>query len=383
MKAFSVINPSYNHEDFSILINGKLEFFNTQLHTGIIEINDIGFDSESENFSGMVLIKVEAFSCNFRDKVLLLQNVLNFNSTVPEPFAFTGSDFCGKVVAIGPNVKNFQIGDRVIPDNCFPGHLSGPVLPGIPTNNSSIGLLALPESKLCLVPDQIDSLSAACISLGAQTAFSMIRKAGIEEGAKVLVTSAKSNTSLFLLDALEVIKCEVWVLSSSELPTPFQERFPDVKILPSIKDVTSFRSNEQIVTLSEQGGFDVVFDPFFDLHLPVIIDYISINGVYITCGMLGQHPRILDADLTTSHNQLNLNQGNLSNVMVQAILRNISLIGNCIGTTADLQKALQLIVNGDMKTPIIDSVYKVEEGVDFLSRSFLSKDRFGKVVMFY
>ncbi|MEM9680830.1 MAG: zinc-binding alcohol dehydrogenase family protein, partial [Bacteroidota bacterium] len=62
--------------------------------------------------------------------------------------------------------------------------------------------------------------------------------------------------------------------------------------------------------------------------------------------------------------------------------KNIQIIGNCIGKTADLEKAIQDYSNNQLSV-VVDSVYKDGDVANFFEKSFNAKDRFGKVVYLY
>ena len=66
------------------------------------------------------------------------------------------------------------------------------------------------------------------------------------------------------------------------------------------------------------------------------------------------------------------------NEKVQSIVKNVSIIGNCLGTTDDLTRALKLQEEKNFK-PIIDKVYSASQGAEFVERSFFDFGRFGKV----
>ena len=65
-----------------------------------------------------------------------------------------------------------------------------------------------------------------------------------------------------------------------------------------------------------------------------------------------------------------------------AIVKNISIIGNCLGTHDDIVDAGKLYERKGMK-PVVEGIYKVYEGMQFLGKSFLGKNAPGKCVMTY
>ncbi len=78
-----------------------LEMEGVPITVGLLETDEPIYDVQaSENRSG-VLIKVRAFSCNYRDKALILQTSLRCQGR--PTYAFIGSEFVGEVMAVGPS----------------------------------------------------------------------------------------------------------------------------------------------------------------------------------------------------------------------------------------------------------------------------------------
>lgn len=68
--------------------------------------------------------------------------------------------------------------------------------------------------------------------------------------------------------------------------------------------------------------------------------------------------------------------------LAQSIVKNVSLIGNCLGSTEDLERAIRLQGRTGIG-PIIDQEYKLTQGANFVRRSFFDSSRFGKCVFVY
>ena len=98
----------------------------------------------------------------------------------------------------------------------------------------------------------------------------------------------------------------------------------------------------------EIGGFDGVIDPFYDLHLGSVMGLLAAGGRYVTCGLAGQYP--------APGRQPSREVPDLRQAIGEAVLKNIRIVGNCLGTTADLQHAIAAYRAGDLSV-VIDSVY--------------------------
>jgi NADPH:quinone reductase-like Zn-dependent oxidoreductase len=340
---------------------------------GLVETQDIQFDTNSLENKFKVLVKKTAFSCNYRDKGIIFEATIN----APEnSFLVVGSDFVGEVVDIGSEVTELKIGDRVIANNAYPESGVPGVRAGIPNNSESKEYQVFHQVKLMKIPPEMPDEVAAAFSIGGQTSYSIVRKLNPAKGSNILVTAAKSNTSLFVINALKKYDVNIYATSTSRL---FEEELIGVGVKEVIlveSKPNSLLENKSIQKIaSEIDGFNCVFDPFFDLYLEQVIELMAIGGKYITCGVYDQYCSLINQPFAPF--SLDLNR-----VMSSLMSRNLEIIGNCLGLTEDLQNAIQGYVSGDLKV-IIDSVFTGNQIGAFFDRTYNAKDRFGKVVYKY
>lgn len=133
------------------------------------------------------------------------------------------------------------------------------------------------------------------------------------------------------------------------------------------------KSNKKVWEDKSIGKYDVVFDPFFDLHLLTSVNLLNLYGRYITCGFKNQHNDFKET-------QDNLHETNTMNIMLTTMINNLSIIRNCIGTTQDLYDQVQ---SYDAKYPLIaiEKTLDFTQGSEFLDLTYNEKNRFGKVIM--
>jgi NADPH:quinone reductase-like Zn-dependent oxidoreductase len=338
---------------------------------GFLMTADPVFDPSAPAHREHVLLRTTAFSCNYRDKALILRSTIKLP---PDKFYVIGSEFVGEVLAVGDAVTDLHVGDRVIAEASWPG--TPPQRGGLPTNQGSHELQIIHHQKLIAIPQHMPDDVAAAFTIGGQTSYSMIRKLALEPGAHVLVTAVKSNTSLFAIQALRQLDCTICATSTSE---QFAERLADIGVHELFivdRDLPSFAEHSALFRKSREiGGFDAVIDPFFDLHLGKVQPLMGYNARYTTCGMVnqfeevtGRHP---DAAAFT-----------LEQVMGTAMVLNHHLIGNCLGTKQDLQRAIDDYARGSFEV-VLDSVFGADDAAGFLERTYNARDRFGKVVYVY
>lgn len=366
MRSLVAINPDKkNSMDFTEL--GIVKFGQEDVLFGTIELEQPLFDAENPKNHEHVLVQVTAFSCNFRDKAFLLENYNSIKNS-ERLFVPFGSEFSATVVAVGRDVHEFGVGESVMSNCAYPDSGKEGVLPGVATNFASLGWLRLHKNKIIKVPESLSDSEAACFSLGAQTASGMIKRSGIlTNGGNPLVLSARSNTSLFIIQQLLSHGITPLCLSTSEWNDEEIE-----KIKPSRVELVSDALNRAPKDIAAQN-ITHVFDPFFDMNIGNALYYLQTGGTYITCGLRDQHPQ-LSSDTPSDAEPVT------RGALAMSIVKNVSILGNCLGSKEDLETAIQLRNEKETKI-IIDQEYPLEKGVDFVKRSFFDSSRFGKCVL--
>jgi NADPH:quinone reductase-like Zn-dependent oxidoreductase len=266
---------------------------------------------------------------------------------------------------MAPDVTDLEIGDRVIGDYHFPDR-SAPHGGGVPSSHTSMELQLFREDTLMKIPEAMVDEVAAGFTIGAQTSYAMVRRLGLRAGQRALLTAGGSNTSLFVLAALRRQGVEVFVTTRGGA-----RRVARLKELGAA-DVfevepgrAPFFDHPGIQSAASADGFDAVVDPFFDLHLGRAVTVLAFGGRYVTCGLLDQVP------LVTGQPE------DLEAVMHAAIAKNLVLIGNCLGTTEDLRRAVDDHCAGRLPV-VIDSVFRGREVGPWLRRTFSDPERLGK-----
>lgn len=334
------------------------------------------FDNTAQENRQRMLVRKHAFSCNYRDKGIILAAFSSGQGYAKYAYLTIGSEFSGEVVAAGAEVTDFRIGDRVMGDNHYlgGGQMRAGAREGVPTNTASAEFEIFHQAKLIQLPPEMSYEDGAAFSIGAQTAYSMVRKLSLEAGMNILVTAAKSNTSLFAISVLQAHGANIYATSTSP-GVGEQLRALGVKetfIVAAGQDLTQQRRLGEVAR--GIGGFDGVIDPFYDLHLSAALRLLTAGGRYVTCGLAEQYP--------LPERQAPRETLDLRSAIGEAILRNIRIVGNCLGTTTDLQQAISAYRSGHLSV-VLDSVQRGNHARGFLRRTFIATGRFGKVVFSY
>lgn len=359
-----------NMPSFEVPIHG------TTLPFALVEIPRLEFDESASENAHQVLVRMEAFSCNYRDAGILFTSYGVLRSLEKPGFMHFGSDFVGIVEAVGSEVTAVKPGQRVMPDSSYPQDRDPVAGDGIPSNKVGRGWLVFPESKLCPVPDSIDPMYAAALGINAQTAASMLRRAGVKAGSRLLITAGKSNTSMCIAGLAAAIGAECTVLSTSSWTEEELDAVGCPTIVPVDRNSKPFSSEPLEALAARNESYDAIIDPFFDLYFIRVIPYLAHGGTYVTCGFKNQHP----AQSSTSEHGTQIPASYLYEVLGSVLVGNKSIVGNCIGLRNDLETALEAVAAGKFH-PVIDSVYSPDQAEEFLRRSFGAEPRFGKVVM--
>src|SRR5256885_13765143 len=104
-----------------------------------------------------------------------------------------------------------------MPDHHYTDGVTSPdgLRQGVASNQSSRGYHVVYAAKLARIPDAMPDDVAAAFSLGAQTAYGMVRRASVAAGMTALVMGGTSNTSLYLFAALRAAGARVFASTTS------------------------------------------------------------------------------------------------------------------------------------------------------------------------
>jgi len=352
---------------------GRFRLAGRELVSALAEARHPSFDTEDDHNRDRVLVEVSAFSCNYRDRGILLQADLD----APNRVTPVGSEFCARVLQVGRDVSTLRSGDRVFANNQWPRAVADGVRAGIPTDHASRRHHCLHSRQLVRVPKTMSDEEAAAFALGAQTAYGMVRRLHLSFRDPVLVTAAASSTSQFTISALHNHPTRPHILalttSAGAADSARRRGADEAVVIPRATLETLGAAPEQLSTLvADAGGFAAIIDPFQDVYFPVLAGLLRDEGRYISCGLAAQYQ---GADLRV------VPDGALARALAQLSLQNATFIGHCLGTGEDLERALRDYLDGRLPVPL-DSVH-TGPPAPFLQRSFIDRHRVGKVVYRY
>ncbi|MGP3910122.1 zinc-dependent alcohol dehydrogenase family protein [Nonomuraea sp. 10N515B] len=167
--------------------------------------------------AGQVVVAVHATSLSYRELM-----VLRGDYVLPvKPDVVPVSDGAGEVVAVGPGVAGFRIGDRVAA-TLFPSWQDGPFgVQHLPQRGGSLDgmlteLAVVEESGLVPIPDHLSYEEAATLPCAAATAWNALTGDGIGlRPGQTLVTQGSGGVSLFALQFAKALGARVIATTSS------------------------------------------------------------------------------------------------------------------------------------------------------------------------
>ena len=204
----------------------------------ILKLKDIPEPNVKQN---EVLFRVKAAALNYDD----IWGMRGKPLAVPLPH-ISGTDAAGEVIAVGENVKNIKVGDRVVSHgnmscrvcsactdgkeyNCRKrkiwGFETGPLWGGY------CEIAHLPEINVIKIPDNVSYDEAAAASMTLLTSWHMlVGRAKIRPGQTVLVMGGSSGVGIFGIQIAKLYGCTVIATASPEKLEQLKELGADYAI---------------------------------------------------------------------------------------------------------------------------------------------------------
>ncbi|MGR9077820.1 zinc-dependent alcohol dehydrogenase family protein [Rhizobium leguminosarum] len=306
-----------------------------------------------------VLVRTEAVSLNFRDRL-----VLESGMGLPLQFPFVpASDMAGVVEAVGPEVSRFKPGDRVIstfsPDwidgrglgdaRTPPYRTRGGFYPGVLSQYT-----VLSAEWYSRAPDTLDAAQASTLPCAGLTAwFALIECGGLKAGDKVLVQGT-GGVALFGLQIAKVHGAEVFITSGSA------EKLGRAAALGADHVINRHEGDwvEQLYQLTGGYGADHVLEIVGGPHLGQALKAVAINGRISVIGVLEGFE--------------------VSGPAGPLLLKAPVVQGISVGHRRALEDLVRAIDQTGLK-PVIDKRYAFDEFPEALDH--LYRGPFGKVVV--
>ncbi len=175
----------------------------------VLELCEVEKPTPKEN---QVLIKIYAATvtqgdCEIRNLKLspLYNIILRFYAGLRKPKRITilGQELAGEIVAMGKDVKNFQVGDEIFSPTFF-------------YFGAYAEYACLPETYPVLKPTNMTYDEAATIPTGGINALHFIRRAQVQAGETVLLNGAGGSIGTYALQIAKMRGANVTCVDSGE-----------------------------------------------------------------------------------------------------------------------------------------------------------------------
>jgi NADPH:quinone reductase-like Zn-dependent oxidoreductase len=308
---------------------------------------------------GQVLIRVKAVSLNPRDLVM----ISGFYPIPPKDKVIPVSDGAGEIIAVGPGVTRWKIGDRVF-GSYFQQWHNGQIAPdaqlhalGGSLDGMLAQLVALPESGVIRVPDHLSYEEASTLPVAAATAWNAVMEAvpRMNPGATVL-TLGTGGVSLFAIQFAQACGYRVIATTSSQVKA---ERLRSL----GVSDVINYKETpnwtQEVLRLTNGLGVDQVIEVGGTGTLPQSLESVRSGGLVSLIGLL--------TGITDSIN------------IAPILFKAIRLQGAGVGSIQMVEAMTHTIAARKLK-PVIAEVLGFAEAKNALAK-LQDAQHFGKIVI--
>jgi len=313
---------------------------------------------------GEVLIAVRACGLN---QVDLLTRDGQTPAAIPLPHV-SGTEVAGEVAAVGPDVREWRAGDRVVVDPIFScGRCAacgvgatnmcreGRVF-GVQTHGGYAEYAVAPARQLLPLPASLSYLEAASVAVTGPTAWHMLRRrADIRIGEDVLVIAAGSGIGVLAMQIAAVAGARVIATAGSD------DKIRQAQAMGAALVVNHRDAGwaDQVRAFTGGRGVDVVFEHVGAATWKGSLRALARGGRLVTCG---GHSGF-DVDINLWH----------------LFVKEHTLIGSFAGTRQDFLDILGLVAAGRIR-PVIQQTLPLE-GVVAGQALLEARSVFGKLMI--
>ncbi len=337
----------------------------------ILKIKNI---DEPKPKSNEVVFKIKAAALNYDDIWAMRGKPIE----IPMPH-ISGTDAAGEVIAVGDDVKQIQIGDRVVSNGnltcrvckeCTSGReydcrkrkiwgfQTGPLWGGF------CEVTHLPESNVIKIPDSLRYEEAAAASMTLMTSWHMlVGRAKIRPGQTVLIMGGGSGMGIFGIQIAKLYNCDVIATASQDKLDKCKQLGADYAVdhrkedwHKEVRQITKELGRKK----GKPVGVDVIFEHIGGSHWNKELTLLKYGSTVVTTGA------------TTGYD--------VKTDLRHIFFKGINVLGSTQGTRAELESGLYWMSKGKIKV-IIDSEYTLENAVKAHNRMLNGKGLFGKILM--
>jgi alcohol dehydrogenase len=269
-----------------------------------------------------------------------------------------GADIAGVIAGCGVNIDSSRIGQRVMvdfgiyagPGDDVPSHdYIGSGRPG-----GFAEYVAVPAENAHTVETVLSDVELATFCCAYITAEHMLRKARVSEGERVLVTGASGGVGSGVIQLCRARGAIPYAVVGAG-------KEDAVMAIGAEGTITRGKGNliEAAKNITRNASIDVVVDTVSGPLLPALIEILSPQGRYATCGAMGGP--LVEID------------------MRRVYLKNLELHGATQGTRRDFKAVRDYALSGKIK-PLVAGTFALED-LGRAQEEFKKKEFVGKLVV--
>ncbi|HHT9125160.1 MAG TPA: zinc-binding dehydrogenase [Candidatus Brocadiia bacterium] len=319
---------------------------------------------EPEISPAEVLVRVRACAINHLD-IWVRQGMPGVRIPLPH---ILGCEAAGEVSRVGTQVKDINVGDRVL---VVPGICCGRChyclsgwdslcneykIMGYQVHGGYAEFVKAPWENIIHISDRLSFEEWASVPLVFLTAWHMlVSRANLKVGETVLVHAAGSGVGSAAIQVAKLIGARVIATAGSA------KKLDKAKELGAddVIDYTKEDFPKVVKQLTNQSGADVVFEHIGPETWQKSLASLSKGGRLVTCGATSG-PTV-EVDLRF------------------LFVKQLSIFGSYMGSRKELLDVLKLVEEGKLK-PVIDTTFPLKDAVKAQQR-MLDRKQFGKIVL--
>jgi NADPH:quinone reductase-like Zn-dependent oxidoreductase len=272
------------------------------------------------------------------------------------------TDGAGEVVALGTDVKDVAIGDRVIP-HFMPDWLDGPMRPeriaamrGITLPGSLSEYVVVPAKSVVRLPEHLDFAQGATLPIAATTAWNGVRSASVRPGSTVVILGT-GGVSLFALQFAKASGATVILVSSSDAKLE-RGRGLGADHLVNYRATPDW--DKAVLEITGGRGVDLVVETVGGPSFARSLNAVAMGGTVFTVGFLAGTETAFD--------------------LFAVIGKAVRIVGNSTGSVADLSEAVRAIAANRI-VPVVDRRFGIGESAAAYAELAAGSRHFGKLVL--
>ena len=273
-----------------------------------------------------------------------------------EPLHFPriqGADVCGRIVAVGNEIGEHRMGERVLIEPCI-REANGQVLEqpwyfGSECDGGFASYTVVASRHAYRINSQLTDTELASFPCSYSTAENLLTRSNTKAGDIVLVTGASGGVGSAAVQLARARGAQVIAVTSPA-------KADDVRRLGAGQTLTR---EDSVVEKLGKDSVDVVIDLVGGAQWPELLDALRPGGRYAVSGAIGGH--MVELDIRTLY------------------LKDLSLFGCTVLEPRVFTNLITAIEDGDV-VPVVAKTFPLEQ-IAAAQTEFMSKKHTGKIVL--